>query len=782
MIRLFFAILGLVAGIVTAFSPARAETTVTLGFFEAGTHPGHDELHKEFGRQANFLIGPDTVILFHPDAYRNAGWSRDSSRALAKQYLQMDYIDAIVTMGPWVVEDLLAAGVTKPIIAMYRGDPIAEGLVDSTGRPITPNLTVQVKPGKMQSDLESLQSLVDADTIGFLYFPSGDESERVVEDMKAAAAQMGATLLYGSGTNNIGTYAFFNGLRELPQHLDALYVGPLWDMDATKQAQFFYELNLRKIPCMAYEGWIAARLGATFSDGGYSMYADARYNADKLVKIIRGVRPSLLPIEFYGASGMTINQTSVNACNLSLPQDLVAEAQVLDELINTSELVPLSFAIQQALAARPEVAATYDRLDAAAAAAKEAWSAYLPHASAEVLFDWRNDNGVDRTNPRLDNSGIGARLGVEQTIFSLEAIRSIQGASLAKERAEATNEQARLDLERSVALAYVNLARCQQIDSLYELYRRQIDLYYEFAATDKALERSNGAQALRLQSERQRSTRRLLAARADRAAALSLLTTLMNQPGRTDIQIDTGMFFPGSYVVDYRRFYPFVTSTKARQRLRDHVATLVRRNNPESQLTGISIETYRQRLAEAGASLWPTLSLFADLDFTDRYADNPDPFREENPAFTVGGRVNLPLLSGLKTRREKQRLRSAISAMEFTAEAELMDRSQQAVESVDALFAEMTALPSTESAVMQAAQYLGMTIENYQADSASLLELLDAQDQALVTAIESVENRYRMLADMIDILYACGWSVRDKSGRFTEEFFQLIKPARPDTP
>ena len=768
----------LVVAVVCLGLQVSAETTITLGFFEAGTHPAHDELHKEFGRQANFLAGPDTTILFHPDAFRSGGWSRDSSRVMARQMAGLDFVDVIVTMGPWVVEDLLAAGVTKPILAMYRADPFAEGLVDTLGRPTSDNLTVQIKSGKMINDIATLLSLVPADTIGLLYFPSGGEGDSVVARLQQAARRMGVTLLYGSGVNNVGTYAFFKGLAQLPTSIDALYLGPLWDMDATKQVQFFYELNLKRVPCMVYEGWSTARLGATFSDAGYSMYADARYNADKLLKIIRGVRPSLLPTEFYGASGLTINQTSVTACNLRLPQDVVAESQVLEELVNTDEVIPVSFAVQQALTARPEVGATYDRLDAATAEARQAWSSYLPHLSADLYVDWRNDNSVDRTIPRLDNSGLGARLHLEQTIFSLDAIKRIQTASLAIRQAEATNEQVRLELERSVALAYINLARAQQIDSLYELYRRQIDLYYEFAATAEALGEASSAPAMRLQSERQRTTRRLVTARADQEAARSLLMSLINQPGRSDFQIDSSLFFAGSYVREYRRFYPFVTSSDARTRLTRYVENQTRLNHPTAATEAITVERLRREMAVLGASVWPRLSLFADLDFTDRYADNPDPFSEENPAFTIGGRLSLPLLSGLERFRKRDRLKAAISSLEFENEARLLNVSQAAVAATDRLIGQMTALPSTQSAVQQSSTYLGLTIEDYQADSVGLLELLDAQEQALVTAVESVELRYRMLTNMLDILYACGRSVRDGSGDFIQTFFELIDPVR----
>ncbi len=758
---------------------AVAETTVRLGFFEAGAHPAHDQLHKEFGRQANYLIGPDTSIVFHPGAYRNAGWSRDSSRVMARQMAGIEFVDAIVTMGPWVVEDLLAAGVTKPIIAMYRADPTVEGLVDSLGRPIAPNLTVQIKPGKILNDLATLVSLVPLDTIGFLYFPSGDEIDSIVGHLQDITDRRDITIVYGEGFNNVGTYAFFKGMQQLPASIDALYLGPLWDMDATEQAQFFHELTMKRVPCMTWEGWSTVRLGATFSDAGYSSYADARYNADKLVAIIRGVRPSLLPIEFYGASGLTINQTSVDACNLDLPQDVVAEAQVLEPLVNTDEYIPLSFAVQQALVARPEIGATYDRLDAASAAARQAWSDYLPQVAADVVIDWRNDNGVDRTIPRLDNSGIGARLGVEQTVFSLEAIRRIQTSSVAIRQAEASNRLVRLAMERAVGLAYVNLARAQHVDSLYELYRRQIDLYYEFAATAQALNQGAAGAPLRLQSERQRSTRRLVAARADREAAATLLMALLNQPGRRDFQIDSSLFDPGRYVRDYRQFYPFVTDADARTTLARHIEASARLNHPEATREALDIESYRRRLAQASAAFWPRLSLFADLELTYRYADNPDPFREDNPALTIGGKISLPLLSGLGRFRERSRLKATISEMEFESEAQLLDLSQEAVADVERLIGRMTALPSTQSAQQQASDYLNLTIEAYQADSVGLLTLLDAQQQALLTALESVEHRYRILTNMLDLLYACGWSVRDESGNFVEEFFRLVEPARP---
>ena len=97
-----------------------------IGVMVPGDYAWHSLLRTEFSNELERVI-PDTVtIIYPPDGYATAEWDRERSRQNARDFAKSSPVDLLVTFGPWVVEDLLQAGYTGPIVAMHRFDPIAE--------------------------------------------------------------------------------------------------------------------------------------------------------------------------------------------------------------------------------------------------------------------------------------------------------------------------------------------------------------------------------------------------------------------------------------------------------------------------------------------------------------------------------------------------------------------------------------------------------------------------------------------------------------------------------
>ncbi len=145
--RFITTLIGLAAASVIAASASAAQKTWHIGFLEAGPYPAHSELRKHFSEQLPGLLPDGCSAVTVPHGFKSGDWARESCRRLAAELKADTSIHMVVTTGPWAVEDLLAVGYDRPIVAMYRLDPVAEGLVDTSLRPIAPNLTVRVRPG-----------------------------------------------------------------------------------------------------------------------------------------------------------------------------------------------------------------------------------------------------------------------------------------------------------------------------------------------------------------------------------------------------------------------------------------------------------------------------------------------------------------------------------------------------------------------------------------------------------------------------------------------------------
>jgi ABC-type uncharacterized transport system substrate-binding protein len=188
----------------TLTAAAQQKKRINLAFFEAGRCLEHDILRDEFSHQLQQLTPDGFEILPIPQGYKSAEWKRDSCRLLATELVALEEADMVVALGPWVVEDLLAAGYDKPIVVLNRVDPMAEGLLDKTGRPIAPNLTVQARPIQLARDIDALTRLINVRRLGVLYFPTGDEQNEITAKLQSLGEQHGFEVLMAEGYDNKG--------------------------------------------------------------------------------------------------------------------------------------------------------------------------------------------------------------------------------------------------------------------------------------------------------------------------------------------------------------------------------------------------------------------------------------------------------------------------------------------------------------------------------------------------------------------------------------------------
>ncbi|MCX6834104.1 MAG: hypothetical protein NTW07_03045, partial [candidate division Zixibacteria bacterium] len=282
--------------------------TVGVGFFEGGPYPAHSEFRNQFREQLQAMTPSGVKLVYLPDAFKSADWNRDTSRAMARELAADSTVDLVVALGPWTVEDLLAAGFDRPIIAALRFDPYAEGLVDSLGRSVSSNVTVRLRPRKVEADFAYLAELLKLDTVAVLFFPSGRDSGVTVERMRLLGSKLGFTVVTAEGFDPEGAFAFFKAYRQLNRKgVDALYLPPLWGLDADKIHQFYIMAARDGIATLSSEGSYHVSRGALAGGSAESPLIEAHYQAWKAARIIEGLIPADLPNVLADNRGLNVN-------------------------------------------------------------------------------------------------------------------------------------------------------------------------------------------------------------------------------------------------------------------------------------------------------------------------------------------------------------------------------------------------------------------------------------------------------------------------------------------
>lgn len=750
----------------------------TIGFFEGGDCPVHQTLRQQLATQLKDIL-PDSIETdYSPDGFKSAGWNRDTSKAMARDLVALKQVDMVVAFGPWTVEDLLQAGYTKPIIAMYRFDPWAEGLLDDSGRPVASNLTVRVSKHKLETDLWVLSKLKPSTKVGFLIFPSGDEQARVVDSVSRLGKKLGFEVASAEGYDLSGTFAFFKAYQNLPKDIDALYISPLWGFTPVKTSEFFKMAGRDGIPVFTYDGPFDVKRGALAGNTSATMTGVARYTATKIVQIMEGATPAGLPIDFPEQPLLTINLETARQCGVEIPEELRAQADVIPAA--PPEDAPrynLLDAVYRALNANPGYLAREEAISAAGQAASRAFSAYLPHVSASGYLGYLDGNTIDNSYPRRSHEQMRAGLSLDQTLLSLSAINDIKQASQMRQDAETSLDSAGLQIEFAVTTAYLNYLKAQEMVAALRAHRGRINELLELATAREMLDEEAGSDAMRWRAEKLKASQEIVDAEANERIARILLNTLMGQPADMEIFVDTLGFALDRSAGQYANLQPFTSSPSGRRRVVSFLEDAGLHNNPAVYSQQSREDMARLRLSGNSKRYFPTIGFHASLSAQNELQDGYPIPEEKNPAWSVGALLRLPLFEGTDRIHERAELRSRLSEIEYSSDRLRFDLAARIDQAAERLFASLTNLPMALNASEQGMNYAGAVGEEYSAGTKPCVSMVDAVETARDTQLNAIIAHYNYLESAARLVTEVGWSVRGESALPTDILLRKVSEA-----
>jgi putative ABC transport system substrate-binding protein len=237
-------------------------------------------------------------------------------------------VNAIVAVGsPLPARAANAATATIPIVFVYGGDPVDDGLVASFNQPggnvtgVT-FITAALAPKR----LELLRELVPGtDLIGVLANPTSPLAEVQWKDLQAAARPIGQHLLLVNASKDADFEAAFTSLVQ--QRAGALLV-TTDGLFFSGRARLAALAARHKIP---WTGTVReyALAGGLLSYG--ARFADTHRQAGVYAgRILKGEKPADLPVQLPTKFELVINLKTAKALGLEVPPMLLARA---DEVI-----------------------------------------------------------------------------------------------------------------------------------------------------------------------------------------------------------------------------------------------------------------------------------------------------------------------------------------------------------------------------------------------------------------------------------------------------------------
>jgi putative tryptophan/tyrosine transport system substrate-binding protein len=304
---------------------AQQSAMPVIGFFST-TSPKVYEIRLRAFRQGlkeqEYIEGQNVAV-----EYRWAGDDERLLPVLAGELVRRP-VTVIAAGGTPSTVAAKAVTATIPIVFETAGDPVALGFVSSLSRPggnltgVT-NLNVEVAPKR----LELLHELMPAaTTIAVLVNPAGPTlTEQFLRELQAAAAILGMRLHVLEANSDRELDVAFADMRQL--RVDGFIVGPYLFFNSRAERLGALALRHALPGVFQYRPFAAA--------GGLMSYGAHEGETYRLVgiqvgKILKGEKPSDLPVQRSTKVELIINLKTANALGLTVPLSLLGRA---DEVI-----------------------------------------------------------------------------------------------------------------------------------------------------------------------------------------------------------------------------------------------------------------------------------------------------------------------------------------------------------------------------------------------------------------------------------------------------------------
>jgi len=319
--------LGLVGGAATAWplaAHAQQSDVPVVGFLSNSWPNLHVPILRAFREglsESGFIEGRNITI-----EYRYAEGRNERMPEIAADLVRRR-VAAIAAAGITAATTAKAATTAIPIVFSMGADPVERGLVASLSRPggnLTgvSNMNVELGPKRLELIRETVPA---ATSMALLVNASNRVTEPLTKDVQAAARAVGVRLDVVPANNEREFEAAFASLRQL--QTGALVISN--DGIFINRAEELGALSARNAIPAIFQSREFALAGGLLSYGG-SANDDYRLVGVYIGRILKGAKPSELPVQRSSKSELIVNLKTAKALNVTVPLNLLGRA---DEVI-----------------------------------------------------------------------------------------------------------------------------------------------------------------------------------------------------------------------------------------------------------------------------------------------------------------------------------------------------------------------------------------------------------------------------------------------------------------
>lgn len=721
----------------------------------------NDEMRELFQGEILALTEGEFDVEFPADKMIEADWTVTRVRDGLDQLLNDGEVDLVIAVGLVASQQLALWGpLPKPAIAPFAVHDELLGLPRDGNSSGVTNLNYLTHPAQYRRDLEVFQRVVPFDHLVVLYFPRLlDASPVRRREMEREALQMGITVSFLPVEAPVEV-----ALDALPPDTDAVYLPPLLHLTPAETDRLYQGLIERRLPSLAMMGRREVERGAMVTLTPDNVFARlARRTALNVQRILLGEPPGEIPVDFRIEERLLINLDTARAIARFPPFQVLIEAELLGEEEPIDRELTLTRAIDEAVTANLDLAASERGVLAGYQETGRARSTLFPQLEATSLSTWIDeDRAAASFGLQAQRTSTGT-LRLSQLLYSEPAWANLDVQRHLQRAREFDGDALRLDVVQATATAYLNVLQAKTAERIERDNLALTRANLEMARSRREIGIANPAEVFRWESEVSLSHRRVVDARALTRKAEIELNRLLHRPlderlATVDVSLEDPLLTPGDsrffrYIRDPLTFEVFadlmvsdgLAEAPELRRLEAAIAAnerLLRSATRAFYTPVLALQGQLDRqLEESGAGIGQSLALGTRLDLPT--ADDTD--------WSLGLSLSIPVWTSGARSADRNQAREELAQLRYQRAAVAERVEQRIRNALEAVQASYSGIQLARAGATAANRSLDLVSDGYARGVVSILDLLDAQNAALTADLAQAASKYQFLIDVMEL-------------------------------
>ena len=704
------------------------------------------------------------TVSFPAEAQLSGNWDVKQINRALDRLLASPKVDMLLTLGEVATHEACKRRrFSKPVFAAYVVDADLQGIPSKKGTSGVRNLNYINTLSNVERNFQQFRRITPFYRVAIVVDAFLQQAMPQIDKLARQLSYEFTIEVTLVKANDSGS----DILAQIPENSDAVFLALMARLPENEFQQVVNGLIERKLPSYSFRGRVDVEKGVLAGSIPQDMLSHlARSVAINIQETLDGTNAGDLATTFAIGESLTINMATARAINLYPDWGLLTEADLINDVdTDIQRQLNLTTAMQEALAANLDLAAANRAVDAGAARVDEARSPLLPQVGvntiARVIDDDRAQASFGVQPERLWTGSLQAT----QLIYSDKAWAGFTIEKFLQTSREQGRDAVRLDILQASASAYLNVLRANSIERIQKenlkLTRENLDR----ARIRVEIGAGGPEEVFRWESQIADSRRNVLIAQSITLDTISAMNNILNRPLREMFVAQEADFAEPMSILPDRRLMQFMNNPMQLQILRDFLVAEGLDASPELRQFEATIAAQERSITLAKREFWvPTITAAGDL--TERlYKGGEGSDRQFGPIifperddtdWTAGVQATLPLYTGGGRRATLTRTQAELAQLRHDRDNTANRIENRILNAVHLIRASYPGIRLSMDAADAAQRNLTLVTDSYVRGIKSIIDLIDAQNQALVANQQAANAVYDFLIDLMAVQRSTG--------------------------